>query len=53
MAAPLDELFEPGWLVADLDRPWDDGGEVMPHLTIRPEEEEEILQSLRGLGYVE
>jgi predicted AlkP superfamily phosphohydrolase/phosphomutase len=53
MAAPLNELFEPGWLAADLDRPWDDGGEITPQLTIRPEEEEEILQSLRGLGYVE
>ena len=52
MAAPLGELFEPGWLVADLDRPWD-GVETVPQLAIRPEEEEEILQSLRGLGYVE
>ena len=39
-------------LVADLDRPWD-GEETAPQLAIRPEEEEEILQSLRGLGYVE
>lgn len=52
MAAPLSELFEPDRLVAGPDRSWD-LGEITPQPAIRPEEEEEILQSLRGLGYVE
>jgi len=52
MAEVLSELFEPESLSASGDGSWSPPpGGRQP--AVSPEEEEEILQSLRGLGYLE